>query len=252
MAQLGPALALPLLEYGLTVYHLHVRGADGSQVLHRLRRSACPARLTTAAGLQAVRCPRPPSSLNCLPRLQVELLQRLRPDVVLTCLQTAHGAALSGDLLQAALHSALGYAPRVVHCAAEDLQGVWADMQVGGVGGWCAGSWWERVCTPAVACSAGAWGTCCRHVFTWMPGCNHRLQAVADGLGESEKGRQLVAAQRQQLEAAAGSARGRGSQRVCCIQWPQPLYACGAWVPELVQVRGCGADGPDLGWCPIV
>ena len=25
MAQLGPALALPLLEYGLTVYHLHVR-----------------------------------------------------------------------------------------------------------------------------------------------------------------------------------------------------------------------------------
>lgn len=85
MAQLGPALAVPLLEFALSVYHLHV-----------------------------------------------ELLQQLRPDVVLTCLQTAHGAVLGGDLLDAALHAVLGYAPRIVHCAAEDLAGVWRDMQVGG------------------------------------------------------------------------------------------------------------------------
>ena len=76
----------------------------------------------------------------CLAPLQIELLQRLRPDVVLTCLQTAHGAALSGELLQAALHAALGYAPRVVHCAAEDLAGVWADMQVGVGAAWLDGS----------------------------------------------------------------------------------------------------------------
>lgn len=81
MAGLGPALAVPLLQYGLSVYHL-----------------------------------------------DTETLARLRPDVVLTCLQTAHGAVLEGALRDAALRGALGYVPRVVHCAAVDLEGVWADM----------------------------------------------------------------------------------------------------------------------------
>lgn len=51
-----------------------------------------------------------------------------------------------------------------------------------------------------------------------------------------DKGRQLVEAQQRQLEAAANSAKGRGSLRVACVQWPQPLMAAGAWVPELIQV----------------
>lgn len=50
---------------------------------------------------------------------------------MLTCLQTAHGAVLSDGLLAASLQAVLGYVPRVVHCAAEDLAGVWRDMQVG-------------------------------------------------------------------------------------------------------------------------
>lgn len=63
-------------------------------------------------------------------------------------------------------------------------------------------------------------------------------QAIADALGVPDKGRQLVEAQQRQLEAAANSAKGRGSLRVACVQWPQPLMAAGAWVPELIQVRG--------------
>ncbi|EFN55954.1 hypothetical protein CHLNCDRAFT_145264 [Chlorella variabilis] len=151
MALLGAHLAVPLLEFGLSVYHLHI-----------------------------------------------EQLQQLQPDVILTCLQAAHGAVLSDGLLEAALHAVLGYAPRVVHCAAEDLAGVWRDMQ-----------------------------------------------AVADGLGVPDKGRQLVQRQQRQMADAAASARGRGSLRVACIQWPHPLMACGAWVPEMIQMTGsqdvCGA-----------
>ena len=156
MAQLGPALAVPLLEYALSVYHLHV-----------------------------------------------DLLLQLRPDVVLTCLQTAHGAVLSDGLLDAALHAVLGYAPRVVHCEAQDLAGVWCDMQ-----------------------------------------------AVADALGVPDTGRQLVEEQRRQLGAAAAAARGRRGLRVACIQWPSPIMACGAWVPELIRVGGwprpvaCRRRGP--------
>lgn len=151
MAHLGPALAVPLLEYGLSVYHTHV-----------------------------------------------EQLRSLRPDVILTCLQAAHGAVLSDGLLDAALHAVLGYAPRVVHCAAADLPGVWRDMQ-----------------------------------------------AVADALGAGEAGRQRIGAQQRQLAAAAEAARGRGQLRVACIQWPSPLMACSAWVPELIRMTGsadvCGS-----------
>jgi hypothetical protein len=42
---------------------------------------------------------------------------------------------LAEDLLQAALHALLGYAPCVVHCAADSLAGVWRDMQVCAIGG---------------------------------------------------------------------------------------------------------------------
>ena len=82
MAALGPALAMQLIAYGLSVY-----------------------------------------------QLDTDLLAQLQPDLILTCMQTAHGAFLEGDLRDAALHAVLGYAPRVVHCAAEDLQAVWGDMR---------------------------------------------------------------------------------------------------------------------------
>jgi hypothetical protein len=62
------------------------------------------------------------------------------------------------------------------------------------------------------------------------------LQAVADGLEVPERGRAVVEKHRQHLADVAASARGRGSLRVAAIQWPQPLMACGAWVPEMIKV----------------
>ena len=144
MTVLGPALAVPLLQYGLCVYHL-----------------------------------------------DTYLLAQLRPDVILTCLQTAHSSILEGDLRDAALHAVLGYVPRVVHCAAEDLNGVWKDMQ-----------------------------------------------AVADALGVSEKGKTLVQQQQEAMNGAAASGRGRSHPRVVCVQWPHPLMAAGSWVPEMIAFAG--------------
>lgn len=76
------------------------------------------------------------------------------------------------------------------------------------------------------------------------------LQAVADALGVPDRGRQLVEEQRRRLQAAADSARGRGSLRVACIQWPSPLMACGAWVPELVKVGRCSSGCCSSLWPP--
>ena len=73
---------------------------------------------------------------------------------------------------------------------------------------------------------------------------------MADGLGVPEQGRQLVERQERQLADAAASARGRGSVRVACIQWPQPLMACGAWVPEMIQVGvECQCWVLQVSWC---
>lgn len=144
MTALGPALAVPLLQYGLTVYHL-----------------------------------------------DTDLLTQLRPDVILTCLQTAHSAVLEGELRDAALHAVLGYVPKVVHCAATDLQGVWEDMQ-----------------------------------------------AVADALGVSKKGSELILEQQRKMAGAAESGRGRGHPKVLCVQWPHPLMAAGSWCPEIINMAG--------------
>lgn len=81
MKMLGRGLAVPLLQFGLSVYHL-----------------------------------------------DTELLARLKPDVILTCLQTAHSCILEGELRDVALYDALGYVPKVVHCNAQDMEGIWMDM----------------------------------------------------------------------------------------------------------------------------
>lgn len=77
---------------------------------------------------------------------------------------------------------------QVVHCAAQDLEGAWADMQ-----------------------------------------------RIADAVGAAERGRQLVRGLRQRMEAAATACRGRPPRRVAVLQWPQPLYAAGSWVPQMVS-----------------
>ena len=61
--------------------------------------------------------------------LDTAALAELRPDVIVTCLQTAHGSILEGELLERALYSVLGYVPKVVHCAAGDYSDVYRDMQ---------------------------------------------------------------------------------------------------------------------------
>lgn len=83
MQMLGPGLAMPLLQYGLSVYHLE----------------------------------------------KIDMLRELKPDVILTCLQTAHSCILQGELCSCAFESVLGYEPRVVHCNGQTLDGIYDDMQ---------------------------------------------------------------------------------------------------------------------------
>jgi len=69
-------------------------------------------------------------------QLDIDALVEIRPDVILTCLQTAHSCILEGALAVEAFERVLGYVPEVVHMESQDLAGVYADMARGGeVGG---------------------------------------------------------------------------------------------------------------------
>jgi iron complex transport system substrate-binding protein len=81
MKMLGPSYAIPLLQYGLSVYNL-----------------------------------------------DTDLLIKFRPDIILTCRQTAHSAMLDGNLCDVALQSILGYLPKVVHCETNNMGDVWRNM----------------------------------------------------------------------------------------------------------------------------
>lgn len=65
------------------------------------------------------------------------------------------------------------------------------------------------------------------------------------------QGHELMASLRRRMRTATDAARGREKKRVTCIQWTEPVYAAGAWVPELIHMAGgqdttCTAGGPSM------
>ena len=74
------------------------------------------------------------------------------------------------------------------------------------------------------------------------------IRAVARALGRAEAGDALVASLEHRLTALEASWAARRSQaagvaRVVCIEWLDPPYLAGHWVPELVRYAG----GEDVG-----
>ena len=68
------------------------------------------------------------------------------------------------------------------------------------------------------------------------------IRAVAAALGRESAAETLIARQQRRL-AALGETRGATRPRVVCIEWLEPLYLAGHWVPDLVAMAG----GEDVG-----
>ncbi len=68
------------------------------------------------------------------------------------------------------------------------------------------------------------------------------IRAVAQALDLASGGDQLVAGLGGRLERLRARHRGPGP-RVVCVEWLEPLYLAGHWVPELVEAAG----GEDVG-----
>ncbi|WP_375489413.1 ABC transporter substrate-binding protein [uncultured Jatrophihabitans sp.] len=64
------------------------------------------------------------------------------------------------------------------------------------------------------------------------------IEAVAGAAGVSERGAELVMSLRDRLAAVAAAVRGRACPRVAVVEWLDPPFAAGHWIPDLVTAAG--------------
>jgi iron complex transport system substrate-binding protein len=69
------------------------------------------------------------------------------------------------------------------------------------------------------------------------------VRQVGMATGRSSKAEQLIAAGRARLDSIAAATREISRRpRVFCMEWLDPVYCSGHWVPEMVEIAG-GRDG---------
>jgi len=92
------------------------------------------------------------------------------------------------------------------------------------------------------------------------------LRALGEATGRLDFAQRLIASGRARLRAIAGASRRLPSRpRVFCMEWVDPVYGAGHWVPEMVEIAGgvdaLGRKGSDsvrvswdavLDWAPEV
>ena len=64
------------------------------------------------------------------------------------------------------------------------------------------------------------------------------VERIGAALGADARGRDLAHALRSRVAAVRAEAAGRPSPRVACLEWLNPLYIGGHWVPEIVHIAG--------------
>jgi iron complex transport system substrate-binding protein len=64
------------------------------------------------------------------------------------------------------------------------------------------------------------------------------IETVASAAGAEEKGRELAWSLRRRVDAVARAVRNRPRPRVLVLEWTDPPFLAGHWVPELVRRAG--------------
>jgi iron complex transport system substrate-binding protein len=67
------------------------------------------------------------------------------------------------------------------------------------------------------------------------------IHAIGEATGRSEAARQLVESNRQRVQRVLAAVEGATRRRVTFLEWTEPLFCGGHWVPEMVA----GAGGED-------
>jgi iron complex transport system substrate-binding protein len=76
-----------------------------------------------------------------------------------------------------------------------------------------------------------------------LDGIFSNLQELGEATATAERARELIGAARARLaRIAAATCQIAHRPRVFCMEWIDPPYCCGHWVPEMVELAG-GTDG---------
>jgi hypothetical protein len=166
------------------------------------------------------------------------------------------GPELSLDHYAAALEALLGYRPELVQLEALELEGVWRDMRavaealrLGSKGAdtiegakRTPAMRWLRLCIPAKSSTeprgqVQGWAVVnIQALFAAVLQTNHTVFPTVSTVMLVILSHRITGLQGR-LAAASAAARGRQHPRVVVVQWSDPLFAAGGWVP---QVRGLG------------
>ncbi|HZT35338.1 MAG TPA: cobalamin-binding protein, partial [Nitrososphaera sp.] len=74
-----------------------------------------------------------------------------------------------------------------------------------------------------------------------LAGILRNVQQVADAICKMKKGKSVVSSLEKRIEKVR-SLRPKSRPRVLCIEWLDPIFSAGHWVPETVEIAG-GING---------
>jgi len=92
-----------------------------------------------------------------------------------------------------------------------------------------------------------------------LGGIARNILELGSAAGREERARSLVAEGRRRLDALAKATRDLPRRRVFCMEWLDPVYCSGHWIPEMVRIAGgvdglgrAGADSVRLDWQAVL
>jgi iron complex transport system substrate-binding protein len=67
---------------------------------------------------------------------------------------------------------------------------------------------------------------------------DENILAVGRAIGRTREALALVESNRTRLDAVRAATRGRPRRRVVFLEWTDPLFCAGHWVPEMIEIAG--------------
>ena len=64
------------------------------------------------------------------------------------------------------------------------------------------------------------------------------ILAVGRAIGREREAVALIEANRERLKAVGASTQGKPQRRVVFLEWTDPFYCAGHWVPEMIEIAG--------------
>lgn len=92
-----------------------------------------------------------------------------------------------------------------------------------------------------------------------LAGIFDNLRELGEATGRMDKAAALIAEAKARIARVAERTRAQARPRVFCMEWLDPVYCCGHWVPEMVEIAGGedtlgrkGSDSVRIGWDAVV